>query len=80
MCWYVYLVECLDGSLYTGITTDVERRMEEHREGEGSKYVRSRGFKELVSFLQVGSRSEASKVEYRVKQMSPEEKVDFFKA
>ena len=74
----MYLVECLDGSLYTGITTDVDRRMKEHRQGEGSKYVRSKGFKTCVDYFEVSSRSKASKVEYRIKQLPSSEKEAFF--
>ena len=43
MMYYVYMLRCEDGSLYTGITTDLARRFEEHRNGKGAKYTRSRG-------------------------------------
>lgn len=46
--WKVYILRCGDGSLYTGISTDVARRLEEHRSGKGAKYTRSRGPLELV--------------------------------
>ena len=41
--WYLYILSCGDGSLYTGITTDVEKRLEAHRQGRGAKYTRGRG-------------------------------------
>ena len=40
--WYVYILECKDGTLYTGVTTDVERRLAEHKRGEGAKYTKGK--------------------------------------
>ncbi|MFT4250423.1 MAG: GIY-YIG nuclease family protein [Candidatus Woesearchaeota archaeon] len=77
--WFVYLLLCKDSSVYTGITTDVDRRVSEHKAGTGSKYVASKGFWKLLFSLQVSSRSEASKVEYAVKQLSRDEKFRFFR-
>ena len=70
--WYLYLVRCRDGSLYTGITTDVERRFAEHREnkGAGAKYLRGRGPLALVLHKKIGDRSLALTVESRVKKLS----------
>ncbi|HIF72023.1 MAG TPA: hypothetical protein EYQ61_05670 [Dehalococcoidia bacterium] len=48
MTWYVYILECSDGSFYTGATNDVERRMKQHKEGKGSKYVYQKGFRKLL--------------------------------
>ena len=48
MAWYIYLLRCGDGSLYTGITTDPDRRLKRHNAGQGSRYVRSRGLASLV--------------------------------
>ena len=45
--WYLYILQCGDGSLYTGITTDVEKRLEAHRSGKGAKYTRGRSPLEL---------------------------------
>jgi len=68
--WYVYLVRCADGSLYTGITTDVPRRLEEHELGRrGAKYLRGRGPLELVFERQVGGRERALSVERRIKRL-----------
>ena len=68
--WYLYLVRCGDGTLYTGITNDVERRLAAHREGRGARYLRGRGPLELARKVRVGSHGDALKVERRVKRMS----------
>ncbi len=67
--WYIYLVRCCDGSLYTGITTDVEHRLSEHAGGAGAKYLRGRGPLELVFQKKLGSRSLALGVEARIKKL-----------
>ena len=74
--WYLYILRCADGSLYTGITTDVERRLEEHRSGKGAKYTRGRGPLELVYREVCGSHSEALKREYAVKQLVRKDKLE----
>ena len=70
--WYLYLVRCRDGSLYTGISTDVPRRFAQHQEegGGGSKYLRGRGPLALVFQKKVGTESLALKVEHKVKKLS----------
>lgn len=73
--WYVYIIELSDSSLYTGITNDVQRRMRMHQNGKGSKYVRSRLPLTLVYLMQCDSRSSASKVERRIKNMKKYQKV-----
>lgn len=72
--WSVYLVRCADGSLYTGITTDVELRFSQHQEGTGAKYLRGKGPLKLVFSQAVGDRSVASQYEYRVKRLKKGEK------
>lgn len=69
--WHLYLVRCRDGSLYTGIATNVARRFAEHQgKGEsGAKYLRGRGPLKLVFQKELGSRSLASKVEAEVKKL-----------
>ena len=69
--WSVYLVRCRDGSLYTGIATDVRRRFAEHagREGRGAKYLRGRGPLRLVFVRAVGSRGLALRIESRIKKL-----------
>ena len=70
--WYLYLIRCHDGTLYTGITTDVDRRFAQHqRQGAtGSKYLKGRGPLVLVFQERLGTKSLALKVERRVKKMS----------
>ena len=69
--WSVYLVRCGDDSLYAGIALDVERRLQEHREGKrGAKYLRGRGPLELVVAHEVGDKGLALKVELRMKKLS----------
>ncbi|MFH0921903.1 MAG: GIY-YIG nuclease family protein [Fibrobacterota bacterium] len=74
--WYLYMVRCREGSLYTGITTDVKRRLREHKgEGKkGAKFLRGKGPLTLALKKKIGNRSLASKAEYRVKQLSKAEK------
>lgn len=73
-CWYLYILRCGDGTLYTGITTDVEVRLEAHRSGKGAKYTRGRGPLELVYREQCEDHSHALKRELAVKSMTKEEK------
>lgn len=72
--WYLYLVRCRDGSIYTGITTDVDRRMAAHRSGRGARYLRGRGPLELVFTVKIGSHSLALQAEGRVKKLPPARK------
>lgn len=72
--WHLYILRLSDDSLYTGITTDIDRRVKEHREGNGSKYVRSRLPCDLVYMEKLESRSEASKREAEIKSWSKEKK------
>jgi putative endonuclease len=73
----VYLVRCGDGSIYTGIATDVTRRIAEHEDGgKGAKFLRGKGPLELVYQREIGSRSLATRLEYRIKQIPPEDKRD----
>jgi len=73
-CWNVYIVRCRDGSLYTGIATDVERRLAEHQAGKGAKYLRGRGPLRVVFEKQVGSKGQALKSEHKLKGLSRNEK------
>ena len=72
--WYLYLVRCSDGSLYTGISTDVERRFAAHAANRGARRLRGRGPLELVYSQALGDRSLASRVEHRVKQLNRSDK------
>jgi putative endonuclease len=71
---HVYVLECADGTLYTGYTTNVERRVAEHEAGEGAKYTRGRTPVELVHVETFASRSAAQSREYAIKQLSRGEK------
>lgn len=70
MNWYVYIVRCSDGTYYTGITTDVNRRLNEHNSGKGAKYTRSRVPVEIEEFKKFSSRSDATKEECRIKKLA----------
>ena len=79
--WYLYLVRCHDGSLYTGITTNVARRFAEHQEnnGAGAKYLRGRGPLTLVLQKKLGSRSLALGVESKIKKLSKTRKEELIR-
>lgn len=72
--WKLYILRCGDGSLYTGITTDVEARLAAHRSGKGAKYTRGRSPLELIYSEECGSHSDALKREWTVKSLPREEK------
>lgn len=73
--WYVYMLRCGDDSLYTGIATDVEKRLQQHRSGKGAKYTRGRGPLKLRYLEHCGDHSAALKLEYRMKQRTRGEKL-----
>ncbi|MBX9765611.1 GIY-YIG nuclease family protein [Patescibacteria group bacterium] len=77
--YLVYLLECKDGTIYTGITTNVKRRLEEHKNGIGSRYTRSRKVKRLLYTEKHKNRSSASKREAEIKRMPRKKKLDFVK-
>ena len=74
--WKLYMLRCRDGSLYTGITTDVEKRLEAHRSGKGAKYTRGRGPLELVYQEECGDHSTALKREIEIKALTREDKLN----
>ena len=74
--WYLYILRCKDSTLYTGITTDVEKRFEAHQSGKGAKYTRGRGPLELVYRETCGTHSDALKRECAVKALSRLQKQD----
>ncbi|MEI2454300.1 GIY-YIG nuclease family protein [Lysobacter firmicutimachus] len=69
--WYVYVIECRDGSLYTGIAVDVERRYAEHAAGKGARYTRSHPPARLLARFPHPDRSAALRAEYAIKQLTP---------
>lgn len=72
--WYLYILRCKDNTLYTGITTDVEKRLEAHRSGKGAKYTRGRTPLELVYREVCESHSDALKRELEIKALTRQEK------
>ncbi len=72
--WFIYLIRCKGGALYTGITTDVNRRFVEHQSGKGAKYLRGKAPLTLVFQQQIGSRSAALKAEASIKKLSKADK------
>jgi putative endonuclease len=76
--WYVYILECKDGTYYTGVTTNLEKRMKTHASGKGSKYVYKRGFNRLLKSKLCKDKSEACKFEYQIKQLPRKNKLDWF--
>lgn len=75
MPYFLYILRCGDGTLYTGIATDVERRLAVHRSGKGAKYTRGRGPLAVVYREECGDRSAALKRELEVKALSRQEKL-----
>ena len=75
MAYFVYMLRCGDGSLYTGATNDVERRLKAHRSGRGAKYTRSRLPVELAFLEEVPDRSAALRREAALKRLSRAEKL-----
>ena len=77
--YFVYLLQCSDRSIYTGITTDVERRFLEHKGGKGGHYTRSRSVKKILYTEEHPDRSSASKREAEIKKMSRTDKLKLSK-
>lgn len=73
--WSIYVLRCAGGTLYTGITNDLQRRLKAHREGRGAKYTRGRLPLELVYCEQTGSRGAATRRERQIKRLRREEKL-----
>jgi len=74
MSYYVYILKCGDGTLYTGWTNNLEDRLTAHREGRGAKYTRGRRPLDLVYTEEHPSKSEAAKREYQIKSMTRRQK------
>ena len=72
--WFVYLIECEDGSIYTGIAVDVSARYQAHLKGTGAKYTRAHPPRRLLATFAHPDRSSASRAEYAIKQLSAQEK------
>jgi putative endonuclease len=72
--WFVYLIECKDGSLYTGITVDLESRFKAHQQGRGARYMRLHPPLRMLAAEAHPDRSAASKAEHRIKQLTAADK------
>jgi len=72
--WFLYLIECRDGSIYTGITVDVALRYAAHESGNGARYTRSHPPRCLLAVVEYADRSAALKAEYEMKKLSAAEK------
>ena len=75
MAWHVYIAQCRDGSLYTGISTDPPRRLEKHNAGQGSKYVRRKGGATLVYAEMQNTKSAARRRELKIQSWSRHKKL-----
>ncbi len=73
--YFIYMLKCADGSLYTGYTTDISHRLHEHQKGRGSKYVRSRLPVKLVYYEAYSSKEAAMKREAEIKKLSRQQKL-----
>lgn len=77
MSWFLYVLECADGSLYTGITNDLDRRIAQHENGKGAKYTRGRGPFTLKFSAEYPDRGQASSAEHAFKSLSRSDKLAF---
>lgn len=75
MAWYVYIVECKDRTLYTGISNNIDKRIREHNSGIGSKYTRGRRPVKLLARWDCTDKSSASKMENKIKGLTREDKL-----
>ena len=73
--WYLYLLQCKNGRLYSGITTDLAARFAKHKRGKGAMFTRLNPPLRIVAAMEFADRSEASKAEYRMKQLSVAQKL-----
>ncbi|WP_414718710.1 GIY-YIG nuclease family protein [Trinickia sp.] len=74
MSWFLYLIECADASIYTGIATDVQARFAKHASGMGARYTRAKKPVALLATFELANRSSASRAEYWVKRLTPTQK------
>jgi len=80
MNWFLYILKCSDGTLYTGVTTDIDRRLIEHNtSSKGAKYTKTRRPVELVHWEPYKDQSSAQKAEYKFKQLTRKQKEEIIK-
>ena len=77
MNYYVYILQCKDGSLYTGSTNNYKRRFLEHKEGEGAKYTRAKGAEKIIYVEKCATRNEALRRESQIKSWKRKKKLEF---
>ncbi len=77
--WFVYIIECQNGSFYTGITKDIEYRLDKHTKGLGAKYTRSNPPKEVIYTEKYVNMNDALKREAEIKKLSKNEKIELVK-
>jgi len=77
--WFVYIIQCIDGSLYTGSTNNLDKRFEAHKNGKGAKYTRSHKPKRIVFFKKYAEKIVALKKEREIKNLTHKEKLNFIK-
>jgi putative endonuclease len=70
-CWWLYLIECRDGSLYTGVAVDVARRFRAHASGKGARYPRSHPPRRLLAAIACADRGDALRAEFAMKRLTP---------
>ena len=75
MIWFVYIIECSDKTLYTGITNNLDKRILTHNSGKGAKYTRGRTPVKLLVSFELENKSLAAKEEYRIKKLSRTDKI-----
>jgi len=77
--WFVYIIKCVDGSLYTGSTNNLEKRFEKHKSGKGAKYTRSHKPKRIVFFKKYAKKIVALRKEREIKKLTRKQKIEFIK-
>lgn len=78
--WWLYLIECQDGTYYAGITNDLDARYQAHMLGKGARYTRSHPPLRLIGSRAYANRSEASRAEWEIKQLPKQRKIGFLTA
>lgn len=72
--YYIYIIRCFGGELYTGIARDIKKRFNEHQSGKGAKYTKSHRPKNIEAIWRASDKGKALKLEFRIKQLAKEEK------
>lgn len=75
--WHIYILKCADGTLYTGITNNLQKRIKQHNAGKGAKYTRGRTPVELLKSFRRDSKGEALKLEHKIKKLSKADKLSY---